>query len=83
MFNNLTYVQQQCLREDTLSKLIQEQDSKFFSNNDKDISNYLKRYLQSWQRVTNVLTQSEGLDKSVKGRYAVNSNCIFIFTFFV
>jgi hypothetical protein len=45
LFNNLTYVQQ-CLREETLSKLVREQDPNFFANNEKEISNYLKKYLQ-------------------------------------
>lgn len=71
MFNNLTYVQQ-CLREESLAKLIREQNPHFFSQSESEISNYLKKYLQSWQRVTTVLTESSGSDKSVKARYAVS-----------
>lgn len=45
MFNNLTYVQQ-CLREESVAKLVREQNPQFFANNQKDIDNYLKKYLQ-------------------------------------
>ncbi|KAI6182793.1 Exocyst complex component 7 [Aphelenchoides bicaudatus] len=69
MFNNLTYVQQ-CLREESVAKLVREQNPQFFANNQKDIDNYLKKYLQSWQRVTNVLMDGSGLDRSAKTRYA-------------
>jgi len=53
-----------------LAKTVREQDSKFFSNNSKDISNYLGKYLASWQRVTTILTDSAELDRSIKSRYA-------------
>lgn len=94
MFNNLTYVQQ-CLREESIAKLIREQNPQFFSTTQKDIDNYLKKYLQSlekigfkslmiifsWQRVATVLQESSGLDRSVKTRYAVNSFQKRLFSF--
>ncbi|KAI6202822.1 hypothetical protein M3Y94_00484500 [Aphelenchoides besseyi] len=68
LFNNLTYVQQ-CLKAEVLSKLVREQNPQFFSYNEQEIAGHLKKYLQSWNRVTAVLTDVDA-DRSVRGKYA-------------